>query len=73
MQNSVFKFDIICLSESCLNAEILSSVSDSQIPSYNFDRMGHPSNTKRRGVCLNYKILIASESHRYISSRMYKF
>ena len=73
MQNSVFKFDIICLSESCLNSEILSSDSNSQIRSYNFDRMGHPSNTKRRGVCLNYKILIASESHRYIPSRMYKF
>ena len=46
---------MICLSESHLNIEILSSDSNLQIPVYNFARMDHPSNTKRGGVCLYYK------------------
>ena len=53
--NCIHKFDIICLSESYLNSEILSSDSNLQIPGYNFARMDHPSNTKRGGVCLYYK------------------
>ena len=53
--NCIHKFDIICLSESYLNSETLSSDSNLQIPGYNFARMDHPSNTKRGGVCLYYK------------------
>ena len=49
---------MICLSESHLNIEILSSDSNLQIPVYNFARMNHPSNTKRGGVCLYYKFLL---------------
>ena len=52
------KFNIICLSESYLNSRILSSNSNLQIPGYNFARMDHPSNTKREGVCLDYKCLL---------------
>ena len=53
--NCIHKFDIICLSESYLNSEILSSDSNLQIAGFNFVRMDHPSNTKRGGVCLCYK------------------
>ena len=52
--NCIHKFDIICLSESYLNSEILLSNTNLQIPSFNFARMDHPSNTKRRGMCLHY-------------------
>ena len=53
--NCIHKFDIICLSESYLNSETVSSDSNLQIPGYNFARMDHPSNTKCGGVCLYYK------------------
>ena len=53
--NCIHKFDIICLSKSYLNPEILSSDSNLQIPGYDFARMDYPSNTKRGGVCLYYK------------------
>ena len=53
--NWIQKFNIICLSTSYLNSGILSSDSNLQIPSYNFARTDHPSNTKRRGVCQYYR------------------
>ena len=53
--NCIHKFDIIYLSESYLNSEILSSDSNLQIARFNFARMNHPSNSKRGGVCLYYK------------------
>ena len=56
--NCIHKFDIIYLSESYLNPEILSSDSNLQIPGYNFARMDHPSNTKRGGMCLYNKCLL---------------
>ena len=56
--NYLYKFDIICLSESCLNFNILSKNSKLKILGYNFVRMYHPSNTKRGGVCINCKCLL---------------
>ena len=53
--NCIHKFDIMCLSESYWNSEILSSDSNLKIPGYIFARMDHPSNTKCEGVCLYYK------------------
>ena len=53
--NCIHNFDIICLSESYLNCEILSSDSNLQIPCYDFARMDHPSYTKLGCVCLYYK------------------
>ena len=44
--NCILKFDLICLSNSYLNSNILSSDSNLQIPGYNFARMDYPSNTK---------------------------
>ena len=56
--NCIHKFEIICLSESYLNSEILSSDSNLQILGYNFARIDHPSNTKCGGVCPYYECLL---------------
>ena len=65
--NCIHKFDIICLSESYLNSEILSSDSNLQIPGYNF-----AIKYKTRRCVPLLQMFIASGSHRRIlSSRMY--
>ena len=53
--NSVHKFDIICLSETYLDSNILPDDSNLKIPGYNLVRSDHPSNKKRGGVCIYYK------------------
>ena len=50
--NSVHKFDIICLSETYLDSNILPDNSNLEIPGYNLVRSDHPSNKKRGGVCI---------------------
>ena len=46
------KFDIIWLSESYLNSEILSNDNNLQMTDYNCVRIDDLSNTKGRGVCV---------------------
>ena len=53
--NSVHKFDIICLSESCLDSNILLDDSNLKIPSYNLVRSDHPSSKKRGDVYIHFK------------------
>ena len=54
---SVNKFDIVCLSETFLNCEILTDDYNLQIPGYSIAREGHPSNAKRGSLCVfNTKI-----------------
>ena len=53
--NSIHKFDIICLSETYLDSSILHNDSNSEIPGYDLVRSDHPSNKKRRGICIYYK------------------
>ena len=53
--SSVHKFDIICLSETYLDSNILPDDSNLEIPVYNLVRSDHPSNKKRGGVCIYYK------------------
>ena len=53
--NSVHKFDIICLSETYLDSNILPDDSNLKIPSYNLVCSDHPTNKKRGGVCIYYK------------------
>ena len=53
--NSVYKFDIICLSETYLDSNILPDDSNLKIPGYNLVRSDHPSNKKRGGACIYYK------------------
>ena len=52
---SVNKFDIVCLSETFLNSEILTDDENLQILGYSIARVDHPSNIKCSGVCVYYK------------------
>ena len=53
--NLVHSFDIICLSETYLNAETPPNDASLELPGYNLFRSDHPSNNKRGGVCVYYK------------------
>ena len=53
--NSIHKFDIICLSETYLDLNILSDDSNLEIPGYNLVRSDHPSNKKCWSVCIYCK------------------
>ena len=53
--NSIHKFDIISLSETYLNFEILSNDEHFDVPGHKLIRADHPSNTKRGGVCIYLK------------------
>ena len=53
--NSIHKFDIVCLSETCLNSETLSNTENLNVPGYNLIRADHLSNTKRGGVRIYFK------------------
>ena len=48
------KVDIICISETFLNSEILSDDTRLSIKGYELIRKDHPSDTKRGGVCIYY-------------------
>ena len=48
-------YDIICLSETFLDPSIDLSDERITIERYNLLRADHPSNKKRRGVCIYYK------------------
>ena len=52
---SVHKFDIICLSETCLDSTVPLDYDNLVISGYNLIRSNHPSNTKCGGVCLYCK------------------
>ena len=49
------RFDIICISKSCLNSGTSSSDYNLNIPGYNMYRADHPSGSRREGVCIYYK------------------
>ena len=53
--NSIHKFDIICLSETYLDSNILPDDNNLEVSGYNLVRSDHPSNKKRGGVCIYYK------------------
>ena len=52
---AIHKFDVVCLSETYLNGSISNGDDSLEVPGCNFFRAGHPSNTKRRGVCIYYR------------------
>ena len=56
--NLVHGFDIICLSETYLNSETPPNDICLELPGYNLFRSGHPSNNKRGGVCVYYKLTL---------------
>ena len=52
---SVYKSNIICLSETYLNSKIPSDDKNLEIAGYNLAREDNPSNSKRGGFCVYYK------------------
>ena len=56
--NTIYKYDISCISE--IYSDPFVSVDDTtlSLPGYNLVRPDHPSNIKRAGVCLYYKIYL---------------
>ena len=49
------KLDIICLSETCFNSETSPDDDNLERSGYTVIRIDHPSNTKRRRICIYYK------------------
>ena len=47
-----YNYDIICLTETCLNSSILSDDNRITIDGYNLIRSDHPSDLKKGGVCM---------------------
>ena len=54
--NLLHKYDIICLSQTCLDSNTPVDNDNLEIFLYFLVRSDHPSNTKRGGVCLYYNI-----------------
>ena len=50
------KFDIICISDTYLDCSTPCDDSDLEISGYTLVCSDHPSNNKRGGVCIYYKI-----------------
>ena len=53
--NAVHKYDIICLSETCLNSSIPYNDDNLEIPGYNLICADHLSEDKHGGVCIYNK------------------
>ena len=52
---AVRKFDVICLSETCLDSTVASDDGNLEITGFNLVRSDHLANNKRGGICLYYK------------------
>ena len=52
---AIHKFDIICISETCLDSSIPSNNDNLDINGYNLVSSDHPSNTKRGEGCIYYR------------------
>ena len=55
---SIHDFDIICLSETYLTSTTDINDENLKIPGYIMYRVDHPSDVKRGGVCIYYKIML---------------
>ena len=55
---AIHKFDIICLSETYLDYSTTSNDDNLAISGYNLIRSDHPSNNKRSGISIYYKIFL---------------
>ena len=53
--SSVYKHDVICLSEIYLDNSVLWDESDLNFPGYKLVRADYPGNVKRGGVCIYFK------------------
>ena len=52
---TIYKTDIVCLSETYLDSSFLVNDENLVIQGYNSVRSDHPTNSKRGGVCFYYK------------------
>ena len=57
--NSVNEYDFLCVSQTFLNSSYGSNGKDLMIEGYNLTWSDHPSNIKRGGVCIYYKVSLA--------------
>ena len=57
--NFVYRYDIICISESFLDSAISDDDNILHMEGYNLIRADHPDNIKRGGVCLCFKKSLA--------------
>ena len=57
--NSVYRHDIICISESSLDLTISDDDNILHMEGYNLIRADHLDNIKRGGICLNFKKSLA--------------
>ena len=55
VNNSIYKYDMICISETYVDSYISSEDKRIQLDWCNLIREDNPSNTKRGGVCIYYK------------------
>ena len=55
LAHNFIKFDVVCLSETYLNASISNDDDSLEVPGYNLFRADHPTNTKQGGVCIYYR------------------
>ena len=53
--NSVYQFDIICLSETFLDSSFSSDDMNLSIKGYNIIRADHPGNIIHGGICVYYR------------------
>ena len=54
--NALHYYDLICISETFLNSSHSDSNHPLKLDGYNLIRADHPSNLKRGGVCIYYKV-----------------
>ena len=52
---AIHKYDVVCLSETYLNASISNDDDSLDVSGHNLFRTDHPSNTNRGGVCIYYR------------------
>ena len=57
--NSTYKYEFICSSKTFLDSSFESDDKDLLLDDYNLIQSDHPSNTKKRGVCIYYKESLA--------------
>ena len=53
--NSVYKYGVICISETFLNSSYSNDDPSLCLKGYNMIRSDHPDNLKRGGVCIYFK------------------
>ena len=53
--NSLYNYDFIFISETYFDSSVLEGDRNFQLSGYHHIRADHPSNTKRRGVCIYHK------------------